>query len=146
MGSTRHNTRIYLRPPSQHSRTRHVSPVSANQRPGIKIFSLLFLRNEREAPAVPRRGCRRCLRRHRCRRAGRGEDVDGGGAAERQRREGERGSFRRRKEREERERESATVPACLLRWLGWAAGPAASQADSHIRALGGDGRVGRIFL
>ena len=108
-----------------------MSPVSANQRPGIKIFSLLFLRNEREAPAVPRRGCRRCLRRHRCRRAGRGEDVDGGGAAERQGREGERGSFRRRKEREERERESATVPAYYVGSAGRPAQPPAKQTHTY---------------
>ena len=84
----------------------HVSPVSANQKLGIKIFSLLFLRNEREAsaepppppppPPPPRKG-----------REGEGEDVDGGGGApERQSAEG--------KERE-REGEAPSGVSCLGR-------------------------------
>ena len=111
-------------PPSLQHTLCHVSAVSANRRRGIKIFSLLFLRNEREASAVPpppppqKRGARAktsvaAARLHPERlgeKRGRKRGREAPSAVAR-------ASLGRRKERE-REKEGERHRERLRRWLG----------------------------
>ena len=126
-----HNTCVFHPPSLQHTLC-HVSAVSANRRRGIKIFSLLFLRNEREASAVPpppppqKRGARAktsvaAARLHSERlgeKRGRKRGREAPSAVAR-------ASLGRRKERE-REKEGERHRERLRRWLG----PAAEQAPT----------------